>query len=66
MKHDGGKIERKNVRKEKDKKEKYKIFLVLLFVENSKEKENIHFPLFGNYIEKLRKIEAKFYFYYYF
>ena len=42
--------------KKKTRKGKYKIFLVLLFVENSKEKEKIHFPLFGNYIEKLRKI----------
>ena len=48
--NDEGKIERKKVRKGK-----YKIYLVLLFVENSKEKEKIHFPLFVNYLKKKEK-----------
>ena len=42
-KNDGEKIERKKVRKEKDKERKIQNFLVWLFVENSKEKEKIHF-----------------------
>ena len=52
--NDAGNIERKKVRKGK-----YKIYLVFLFVENSKEKENIHFPLFGNYIKKIKKNRSK-------
>ena len=34
-------------------------------MENSKEEEKINFPLFGNYIEKLRKIEVNFVYIYF-
>ena len=49
-----GKILKEKGKKIKRQGNEIIFFFCLVFVENYKEKEKINFPLFGNYIEKLR------------